>query len=389
MEISRRSLAHPSDVSGIRRQRGFGASPATLFCTVPVLVCLLFGTPATAQSDTPFLTLPRFGSGDQPDVFLYFDHSGGTGYLLEGLRRSPTQLRGQRLADNLFQQIGRSASQGAIHGELMLMPIFSGSSVRDALFVETSTGYVAYLDEFGKNGKLGNLVTVIGRPYGPLAAGDGNFALLQRRDSSGKTDGAYLYHGTTGKAIYISGLAKLSPDLKGSSTVELPKFEGRFGAAEITSGGGTVSYLLADATTGKVSFLDLVAGAPERLVLRSTALDLVTAFAADKLNPSLQRFVVEPLQENGSTRAVLVIDVASGQLGLIDDPLGQPKLRILPQSVYNVLRPAAGDIPRTFATVRNGLDGVWLLDSLSAGLIYIASPTSPAELRISAVAIER
>ena len=196
MEISRRSLAHPSDVSGIRRQRGFGASPATLFCTVPVLVCLLFGTPATAQSDTPFLTLPRFGSGDQPDVFLYFDHSGGTGYLLEGLRRSPTQLRGQRLADNLFQQIGRSASQGAIHGELMLMPIFSGSSVRDALFVETSTGYVAYLDEFGKNGKLGNLVTVIGRPYGPLAAGDGNFALLQRRDSSGKTDGAYLYHGT-------------------------------------------------------------------------------------------------------------------------------------------------------------------------------------------------
>lgn len=397
MKRSTRSLTVSSDVSGLRPRTGNPARPIphplAHLLTVPVLAaltCLFPVAPAIAQSDSPFFTLPRFGGGDQPDLFLYFDHTSGSGYLLEGLRREPVQLRGGRLADNLFQLIGRASNQPAIHGELLLLPIFSSSnSVRDALLVETSTGYVAYLDEFAKNGKLGSLVTVIGRPFGPLAAGDGNFALLQRRDSSGKTDGAYLYHGTTGNAIYIGGLAKLSTDLKGLSTVALPKFESRFGAAEILSGGGTASYLLVDANSGKVTFLDLVPGAPERMVVRPTGLDLLTAFAADKLNPSLQRFVVEPLQENGTTRSILVIDVASGQLGLIDEPLGQPRLRILPQSVYNVLRPAAGEVPRTFATVRNGLDGVWLLDSLSAGLIYISNPLVPAEMRIQTVGIER
>lgn len=355
-----------------------------------VLAGLLAVLPAAAQNDSPLITLPRFGGGDQPDLFLYFDHSHGGGYLLEGLRRAPTQLRSKRLTDNLFQQIGRAAGQGAIPGEILLMPIFSSrDTVRDALFVETSTGYVAYLDEFAKNDKLGTLVTAIGRPFGPLAAGDGNFVLLPRRDSSGRTDGAYLYHGTTGKAMYISGLAKLSPDLKGVATVDLPKFEGRFAAAEILNGGATVSYLLADAASGKVSYLDLASGAPERLVVRQTAIDLATAFTADKLNPSLQRFVLEPLQDGGATRHVLVADVASGLIGLIDDPLGQARLRILPQSLYNVLRPAAGDLPRTFATVRNGMDGVWVLDSLSGGLVYIANPTVPAELRISSVGIER
>lgn len=392
MEISTRSLAASSDVSGFRSRGGILASSCALISAAlfALPAGLLVSVPAAAQSDTPFITLPRFGSGDQPDVFLYFDHSHGSGYLVEGLRRAPTQLRTQRLADNLFQQIGRAASQAAIHGEILLMPIFaSRDTVRDALFVETSTGYVAYLDEFAKNDKLGTLVTVIGRPFGPLAAGDGNFVLLQRRDSSGKTDGAYLYHGPTGKAIYITGLAKLSTDLKGVATVELPKFDGRFGAAEIVSGGATASYLLVDATSGKVSFLDLTGGAPERLTARATQLDLLTAFAADKLNPSLQRFVVEPLDEDGTTRAVLVIDVASGAIALIENPLSTPSLRILPQNVYNVLRPSAGDIPRTFATVRNGSQGVWLIDSLSAMLVYIAQPTVPAELRISAVALER
>jgi hypothetical protein len=390
MEISTRSLAPPSDVSGFRARSGFG-SPLTLLLRPArfffVLLCL--GSPATAQNDTPFMTLPRFGSSDQPDIFLYFDHNNGGGNLVEGLRRAPTQLRSQRLADNLFQQIGRQTGQGAIHGELLLMPIFASSgTVRDALFVETSTGYVAYLDEFAKNDKLGTLVTVIGRPYGPLAAGDGNFALLHRRDASGKTDGAYLYHGTTGKAIYINGLAKLTLDLKGVTTVELPKFAGRFAAVELTNGDATVSYLLVDATTGKVSFLD-VTGAPERLNARQSSIDLLSAFTADKLNPSLQRFVAEPLQENGTTRAVLLVDVASGGVALIDDPLGQPRLRILPPNVYNVIRPMAGEVPRTFATVRNGTAGVWLIDSLSAGMIYIASPLVPAELRISTVGIER
>lgn len=392
MEISTRSLAASSDVSGFRSRSGRRASSCALFSAA--LLALLAGPflspPAAAQTDTPFITLPRFGNGDQPDAFLYFDHDKGGGYLVEGLRRNPNQLRIQRFADNLFQQIGRAANQPAIHGELLVLPIFASSgTVRDALFVETSTGYVAYLDEFGKNGKMGSLVTVIGRPFGPLAAGDGNFVLLPRRDSSGKTDGAYLYHGTTGRAIYIAGLAKLATDLKGVATVELPKFEGRFGAAELVSGGVTTGYLQVEASTGKVGLLDLVGGAPDRISSRATSLDLLTAFSADKLNPSLQRFVVEPLDEDGTTRAVLVIDVASGAIGLIDNPLGTPALRILPQNVYNVLRPTAGDSPRTFATVRNGMDGVWLIDSLSAMMIYISRPTVPAELRIAPVSLER
>lgn len=356
------------------------------------LQCLAFAVgllPALAGgafADTPFLTLPRF-AGTSPDLFLSFDHQNGNGQIFDQLRRPASEMRGRRLDDNLFRTIGRAPDQPAIVGELLLAPIFANDgNVRDALFVETSTGYVAFLDEFGKNGKLGTLITVLGRPFGPLAATDGNFALLTRR--SDRTEGAYLIHGTTGRGLYLGGLAKLEIDGKVSTTVEVPKMEGRISAAEVLQNQTTVSYLLVDNTSGKAYFLDLLS-APERFNVRPTSLDLVAAFSAAKYNPSLQRFVIEALNDGGSTVALLVIDVASGQIGLVDDPLGSPRLRLLPTNLYDTIRPAIQDTPRTFATVRNGSAGVWVIDSLSATIYYLNSPTIPASTRVEPVSVSR
>lgn len=375
-----------------------GASQATgrkVFAVLAVAgllaVAFLGSAPVVAQADAPLLTLARY-AGEAPDLVLTIDHASGNVQLLDQLRRNPYEVRGRRLPDNLFKLIGRAANQPAIVGEILLAPIFGNDGdVRDALFVETSTGFVAFLDEFGKGGKageLGSLITAIGRPFGPIAATDGNFALVSRRIGR-RTEGAYLLHGTTGKGLYLGGLAKLEVDGRVSPTTDFPKFEGKISAAEIRNDGTTVSYLVADNTSGKVYFLDTVGGAIDRLNVRATNLDLVGGFAAQSYNPSLQRFVLEPLDSGGTTTQVLVLDVASGYVGLIDDVQGTARLRVMQNNLYGAVRPGLGDTPRTLSSVRNGQAGVWFFDSLSGSAYYVENPTSPAGLRIAAVAVLR
>lgn len=338
-------------------------------------------------AETPFLTLPRLTNNGLVDAFYSINLSNGTVDLIDQLRRSPTELRVRPITGNLFETIGRSPGQAAISGELLILPIQQADgSARDAFFVETSTGYTAYFDEIGKNNKLGTLLTMLGRPYGPLAATDGNMVLLPKRDGSGRTEGAFLYHGTTGKALFVAGLAKLETDPPITSTVELPKVEGKISAVEILRGDATAAYLIVENVSGKTFFLEPIN--QDRLGIRLTNLDLLGSFLSDKLNPSHQRFSLLALHEsNRDTRAVLVADVATGKIGLIDGlDTGVPRLQVLAPNIYQTLRGGISATPRSFNLIGSG-DGAWLLDSLTSTMVYLERPSG--DLRLQAVTISR
>ncbi|MEO1085037.1 MAG: hypothetical protein AAFY88_12405 [Acidobacteriota bacterium] len=207
---------------------------------------LLAAGPVLAQQVAQsHLTMPRYGSGGVTEEYFSLDLATGRVTLADQLRREPEKVRLRRTDMNLFQEIGRPSDQPAQPGEMLLMPIReSDGSVRTALLVETSTGYTAFFEEVGRNDELGEIITTIGRPFGPLAAEDLNFVLLPRRDGSGKTVGAYLYHGTTGKGLYVSGLNEIVPDPPMSATAELPTSTGYITAAPITSEEETQSYVV-------------------------------------------------------------------------------------------------------------------------------------------------
>lgn len=221
--------------------------------------------------------------------------------------------------------------QGAVPGEILLAPIRAADgSTRAAIFVETSTGYLALLDQVGRNNQLGTISVAIGRPFEPIASMDGNYALLMRRDSAGRTEGAYLYHATSGRGFYYGGLRKLETDVTAAAVADLPQLSGRVAAAPIQSSREqTRSYLLADGGNGELYFADL-SGNAARFAIRKSALNLSTVFAQPGSHQSPQRFVAVPILANDDhTQHVLIVDVTSGAMALVESVDQRPTLRLL------------------------------------------------------------
>ncbi|MEM9558569.1 MAG: hypothetical protein AAGC60_30230 [Acidobacteriota bacterium] len=345
-----------------------------------------------------YLVLPRYQSGGGADEMLYFDLGSGNGYHADSLRREPERIRVERVDQNLFDLIGRPRDQPARVGEIFLHPLYApNGSVRSALFVESSTGYVAYFEEIGRRGTLDTMKTLISRPFESLATEDGNYALLGRRSSSGETIGAYLYHATTGRASYVGALDELDIDPPTTSIDGLPAFDGRVAAAPVLDDEETIAYAVVDGGSGRFFYLDLERGRTSALRERTTELDLVAAFASDdELQPTARRFVLAPIVDaDATTQAILVVDAATGGLGLIEElEAARPFLRVLPRNLYDVLRDGSSTEPRALSIVVGGAangatDGLWLLDNLTGGIVYLSNPTEPSDLRLLRVNVER
>ncbi|MCG8458013.1 MAG: hypothetical protein MI919_17185, partial [Holophagales bacterium] len=379
-------LSHRAGSSPLDR-RGTAARTATVLL-IPLLAATWAQT-ADAQAVDPYLALSRTSSGPTSSEFFFFRLGGGSGSRASGLRRNPDEIEVRRLESNLFRQIGRATDQAAQVGEIFLEPILeSDGAARSALFVETSTGYTVYFSELGRGGKLGEMITLLGRPFGPLAAADGNFALLPRRSGSGRTEGAYLYHATTGRGLYLGGLQELEIDPPVSATVPLPSLGGKVTAVSLTSSEETTGFLLIDHADGKVGILELTGGRPEQLEYRETQTRITPSFASESLNPSPRRYSAIPIQDGeDSTLGVLVVDVGSGQMGYLTDlSSGEPQIAVFPQKIYEFLPTGVAETPRSFELVAHRESrrtrGFWLLDSLTAAILYVSSPTNPAELTI-------
>ncbi len=339
-----------------------------------------------AQAPTaraPIVALPH-DSTSGTDDYYYLDLGSGALTLVDQLRRDPVRLRVQRLGQNVFGEIGRPADQPAAAGEVLLGPIQSAPrNVRAALFVETSTGYAAYYDQLGKGGAFGKIVTVIGRPFAPLAASDGNFALLMRRNSTGRTAGAYLYHAGSGRGFYLRIPSKINADAPTSSAAGFPRLTGPISAAEIQTADRTTGYLVADAADGSLRYLDL---AGDNVSVRDSSVGLFPTLNAEAASPAGRRFTAVPIRDSRETTThVLFVDVATGDmavLGGVVDANQPPVMRKLAANLYSVLGTNVADGWRNVAGVpgvgpNGATSGIWLIDSLTRRAAYVENPETP------------
>lgn len=358
--------------------------------TAALAAMLATAAPLAAQVvANPYLGTARF-QNQATDEFFFFDEADGRGRIADRLRQ-PTEIRIRVLPGNLFSLFGRESQP--VFGDLHMAPIFdSGGTVRSALFVEASTGYMAYIEDIGRGGNLGQLVTTIGRPFGPIRGGDGNYALLPLRGRNGATRGAYLYHGLDGATLYVDDIGELRNDPPVATATTLPPAEGWVSTAELLNDEATVGFVLIDNHAGSVTRVDLAQSQPSRLSARTFGLDLNEAFASDAYNPSPTRFVLVSLNVAGpSTTRLLVIDTSTGRLAYLDGLEGTAaRLSHLPPNLYDVLRPGLGDVTRVLTPIPDqgpsGLtEGVWLIDSQSGSLLYLDNVQDPARLSISPV----
>ena len=349
----------------------------------------------TSSARAPLAVLPQDSAGGTDD-FYAVDLANGSLQRFDRLRRDPLRIRVRRLRQNVFQDIGRPIAQPAAVGEILLGPIrTTDMSVRATLFVETSTGYAAYFDQLGKNNVFGRIVTLVDRPFASLAAADGNFSLLMRHDGNGRTEGAYLYHSTSGRASFLADIVKLAPDVTATAASGFPTLTGRAVVAELQVSEQTTGYVVADSAEGSIRFLDL--GDSGRLSSRDSTLSLFPTFAGQATTETKIRFVAAPVRNgNETTTHVLFVDVATGNLAVltgVDDTDSQPVFAAMTGNLYNAIGTSATAGPRALATVAGRdadgeTNGIWLIDSLTRAIVFAADLATPGSATLRRVAIE-
>jgi hypothetical protein len=350
---------------------------------------------ATAVAQTgPVVVLPAFGAGGAANVYYSFSLRDGAGVKVDRLRREPLDLRTQAWGENLFQVIGRPAGQPATPGEIFLEPIRGNDgSVRAAIYVETTIGYVAYFNDLGKGSKIGEISTVAGRPYETIGSSDGNYALLTRSASSGRTEGAYLYHATSGRGIYLDGMAKLSITGKIVTTSPLPTLTGPVAAVPLFLGSkATSGYLVVDPSSGEIHFLATNGALLDQLATRKSPLNLYDALSREGACTSPRRLTLAAIQRDKElTLHALVFDAVTGGMALIENVHDQTltRLTLVRANLDSELRSTGGE--RLLTPIPNPVSGgqtlgVWVHDSQSGRLLYIANPADPAATTVTRVA---
>ncbi len=385
---------------GSRTRRRFERADGESSRRAGLLIALVIMLPMALAAQepavmAPIVAMPQDSTTGTDDLY-YLDLGSGALAHVDQLRRDPSQVRAKRLSQNVFQEIGRPADQPAAAGEILLAPIHTAPrNARAALFVEASTGFVAYYEQLGKAGAFGRIITVIGRPFTALAASDGNFALLMRHDSDGKTVGAYLYHAGSGRALYLRGLNRLDTDAPTAAVTDFPSLGGITAAAELQVFDRTTGYLVANAADGSLRFLDL---SGDSVTVRDATVGLFPTFSAEHANPAARRMTAVPIRDDRETTThVLFVDTATGDLAMlagVEDPGRKLVTHKLGANLYGVLGTTAGAGWRIVAAVpgvtgNGATSGVWLIDSLTRRIALVENPRNPGSAAVHRVRISR
>jgi hypothetical protein len=232
-----------------------------------------------------------------------------------------------------------------------------------------------------------------GRPAVAIASDDGNFALIMRRDGSGSTDGAYLYHATSGRCVYFAHVDDMAPDTVVEITSPLPVMEGGVAALELQSGGeATPQALLIDGGNGRVYRVGELEHQPTRISVTREPLDLFEFFPASFPASTPQRFILVPgFSGKGTTDAVFVIDAASGRMAALSNVFKSGRMQLV-GSTQNLLGHLPGDDgrPKILAVVpkvgaSGTTDGAWVFDSVTNEVLFIENIRDPHNLKIRPV----
>ena len=371
----------------LRRSFPFSSFPSDLVRSSLPRVAALVACAVWAPSlfADPTTTLPFYGGLDT-DRFFHLELKDGTTFLNDDLEDTP--IRSRRMQQNPFREIGRPADQPGFPGEILLGPIRNpDGGLRAVLFVETSTGYVAFFDDPGSSSKLGEISVAVGRPFEGMASNDGNFALVMRRDRSGRTEGAYLVHGATGKVTYLDGLRKFEDDTPITAATSLPEMQGKIAVAALQSSREeTVGFLVADSGDGALYYVDVNDRRPTELSQRRLPLSLFDALPQDATHSVYTRLLAVPIQDgNASTRHVLFLDVGTGAMALLENLDQRPALVLLGRNLYDTFD-AETATPRSWSAAPHIEDdetvGLWVVDNLEGALLYVGNPSTPGGVTV-------
>ncbi|MCP4895332.1 MAG: hypothetical protein GY906_00015, partial [bacterium] len=341
-------------------------------------------TPTAAQSSSefvaPVLALPKYDNDDSTKGIFFFNLDTGNAFFIDKVKTSPLSVRSRTLNQNIFRALGRKRGSPAGPGEIQVGEIRgSDGNVKGIMLVDSTTGAVAHITGLESKSYAGRLQPVTAKPAQGLATDDGNYALIMRRDGSGRTEGAYLYHGTTGKAIYFADIHKMRASQSVRATTPLPRMDGRISALALESGSeATTGILLVDNESGNVFHVGDMEKHPEQLTSTPNKINLLSTFPASPDVRSPQRFVLIPVASgSGATDEVLIVDVGSGQMAVLKDVRKPDKMRIQRsnQSIYRYL-PKNVSRPRVIAAVpkvkgTGATEGAWLFDSASGEVLFL------------------
>ena len=347
---------------------------------------------ATSLFASPILAVPKYDNDDSTKGIFFVGLDNGSAFFIDKVKGSPQTVRTRALNQNIFKLLGRQPGQAARNGQILIGPVRRGNGMVHALYlVDTTTGKMGYITNLDNKSYEGRLRYVKGAPGADMASDDGHFALVMHQNSSGKTDGAILYHGTTGKSAYFYGAGALRPELKPLPTSPLPPTGGGVSSLEILAGSeATDAMLLLDHSSG----LDELRqhGRQRRSgISRSPPSNRTSSMSSPERRSSQtpHRFVFVPLTSgSGATERALIVDVGSGQIALLDKLRKTKKLSLKPlnSNIYMRLRKQVAQ-PRVITAVPkvNGTgatEGAWLFDSVTGKIIFLDELLDPKNMRI-------
>ena len=145
-----------------------------------------------------------------------------------------------------------------------------------------------------------------------------------RRGGSGATEGAYLYHATTGECVYFNQVNRMAPDPTVRFIHGLPEIEGRVAAIGLQGGGeATTHALLVEEASGAIYLVGGLERDPNEVAVVRQQLGLFEFFPPSPEVASSQRFILVPgFSDNGATGAVFVVDARTGRMAVLKDVRG-------------------------------------------------------------------
>lgn len=350
--------------------------------------------PASSEFIAPILALPKYDDDESTKGMFFFNLDTGNAFFIDKVKTSPKSVRTRTLNQNIFSALGRQRGTPALPGEVLLGEIRGGDgNVRGILLVDTSTGASAHITGLQNRSYEGRLQRISTKPAQSIASSDGNYVLVMKRDGSGKTEGAYLYHGSTGKALYFEDIHRMRAGQSAKPTSPLPIIRGRVSGLGLQAGSeATTGILLIDNDSGKTFHVSDLERRPERLTITPMQLNLLRYFPTSPDVKTPQRFVLIPITSgNGATDKVLVVDVGSGQMAILRDVRKPKKMRIQRsnQNLYSHLPKNVGR-PRVIAAVpkvagSGATEGAWLFDSASGEVLFLDNLDNLARFSIHRV----
>lgn len=345
---------------------------------------------------SPKLAIPRYDYHDATRGIFVIDLKNGHASMVDRVKTTSLEIRSRPFPYNVFTALGRSLAQPALNGQILAGPIHKGNGeVHAVLLVDTTTGAMAYVTEMDGELTKFRIKRFSNLPAEHLADSDGNFALVMRREASGKTVAAYLYHGTTGQCALFNGLDDLATDITGMPTTSLPTTVGNVSSVALQGGSdATTHFLLIDNENGKMSLVGGVKRKPTQLTVKTLSRNLVSSFPKDTPVATPIRFVpVAVTTRSGSTNGALILDVASGSMAILEHLTEPSKLRLVGvnHSIYGLL-PANVGQARSISAVPKVDDsgvtvGVWFFDNASEKILFLNDLQNSNNLKLREVEI--